>query len=64
MQYSLRTRRRLRPSTGDVTHAAAAATRAVELVRAERTGVTRQPLVTVRIVERVAPRAVVTAFRR
>jgi len=63
MQYSVRTRRRLRP-TGDHTHAAQAAIAIVQPVLAEGTGITRRPLITGKIVERVSPRALVTAFRR
>jgi hypothetical protein len=64
MQYSLRTRRRLRPTTGDQTRAAAAATAVVEQEIADGTGATRRPLLTGAIVERVLPRAITTAFRR
>ncbi len=64
MQYSVRTRRRLRPPTGDQTRAAAAATAVVEQEIADGTGATRRPLITGRIVERVSPSAMTTAFRR
>jgi hypothetical protein len=64
MQYSVRTRRRLRPVTGDQARAAAAATAVVEQEIADGTGATRRPLITGRIIERVSPRAVTTAFRR
>lgn len=64
MQYSLRTRRRLRTPTRDVTHAAATATAVVEQVIADGTGATRRPLMTGRIVERISPRALTSASRR
>jgi hypothetical protein len=63
MQYSVRTRRRLRP-TGDQARAAEAATAIVETKIADGTGATRRPLITGRIVERISPRAITTAFRR
>ncbi len=62
MQYSLRTRRRLRTPTRDVTHAAATAV--VEQILADGTGATRRPLMTGRIVERVSLRALASASRR
>jgi hypothetical protein len=64
MLYSVRTRRRLRPPTGDQTHAAATATAVVDQEIADGTGATRRPLITGRIVEKVSPRAITTAFRR
>lgn len=67
MLYSVRTRRRLRPSspgTGDLTHAAATATAIVEQEIADGTGATRRPLMTGRIIERVSPRVIATASHR
>lgn len=64
MQYSVRTRRRLRPATSDLTQAAAQAHAVVEREIADGTGATRRPLITGRIIERVLPSAITTAFRR
>lgn len=63
MQYSIRTRHRLRP-TRDVTRAAASVTAVPDPVLADGTGATRRPLVTGRIVERISPRALDTAHER
>lgn len=75
MQYSVRTRRRLR-RTGDYAHEAQAATAIVErAIAAEGSGPTvvpvassrpllSEPLISRPVIERVSPRALATAFRR
>ncbi len=63
MQYSVRTRRRLRPHTRDLT---AAASGVVEPARevADGSGAVQRPLITQPVVERVSPRAMATSWRR
>lgn len=70
MQYSVRTRRRLRPQTRDVAGARATGTseatvvEVVEAPLANGTGAIRQPLITQPVIERVSPRAMATSWRR
>ncbi|MBL0213969.1 MAG: hypothetical protein IPQ07_08800 [Myxococcales bacterium] len=63
MQYSVRTRRRLRPHTRDLTVPASGV---VEPAReaADGSGAVKRPLVTQPVIERVSPRALATSWRR
>jgi hypothetical protein len=61
VQYSVRTRRRLRP-TGE--QAPVPTTGAVETELADGSGAVKRPLITQPVVERVSPRALATSWRR
>ncbi len=55
MQYSVRTRRRLRPQTRDLT---SSTTGEVQGVLADGSGRVKRPLITQPVVERISPRAI------
>jgi hypothetical protein len=63
MEYSVRTRRRLRPPTNELARAASTSSGQVEVVIADGSGATRQPLVT-RVIEIVSPRARASGAKR
>ena len=63
MQYSVRTRRRLRPHTSE--HApVVASTGAVQAPIADGTGAVKRPLITQPVVERISPRAMINNSSR
>jgi hypothetical protein len=64
VQYSVRTRRRLRPATRDLLPLQSKSTPAPAPVLAEGTGVTRTTLLDRPVIDRVAPRAKRDSWQR